>query len=451
MATKEEEGGPSSRVPHLPWMRNPVDIDSFSGCPVAHLPRLDPRLVKPLQRMGIESFFPVQVAAWLETIGPGAFERDICINSPTGSGKTLAYALPIVQMLATRKVRCLRALVVLPTRDLALQVKEVFDAIAPVVGLSVGSAVGQSSIADEVSNLIEKSKQGLFPSLDEEYIQMEPQTKVDILVATPGRLMDHISMTKGFSLEHLQYLVVDETDRMLREAYQSWLPTVIQLTRSSDQNHSWSDMNGETLLHPLTTIRRSHRLSTLLEFFEDLPFKFSEYSRLQRESTRRKTLDAFKEGKIDVLIGTDRMARGIHIDGLRYVINYDMPPYVKTYIHRAGRTARAGESGSCFTFLRKHEVKAFDKMLKKADNSSCSLHSLPEESVETLRPVFSSALKKLEESLESEATKKSKSGDKAPNASKRKRTINTNRYSLLFLHLIFYMSDGPESAWIASA
>jgi ATP-dependent RNA helicase DDX51/DBP6 len=70
----------------------------------------------------------------------------------------------------------------------------------------------------------------------------------------------------------------------------------------------------------------------------------------------RKTLSAFKEGNIDVLIGTDIMARGIHIDGLKYVINYDMPPYVKTYIHRAGRTARAGESGSCFTFLRKHEV-----------------------------------------------------------------------------------------------
>uniref|UniRef100_A0A0D9VM53 ATP-dependent RNA helicase n=1 Tax=Leersia perrieri TaxID=77586 RepID=A0A0D9VM53_9ORYZ len=500
MARKEgEEDGAPSRVPHLPWMRNPVDIESFSGCPVEHLPRLDPRLVKALDRMGIESFFPVQVASWLETVGPGAFERDICINSPTGSGKTLAYALPIVQMLSTRKV------------------KEVFDGIAPVVSLSVGSAVGQSSIADEVSDLIENPKQGLYPTLDEECVRMEPQTKVDILVATPGRLMDHINMTKGFSLEHLQYLVVDETDRMLREAYQSWLPTVIQLTRSTNQNHSWSDMNGKTLLHPLTTIRRSgaergfkgkcfprlakiilsatltqdpsklsqlelhhplllnsgkkryriptklqsyklvcksnlkplslivllqelrgekclvftlsvessHRLSTLLEFFEDLPFKFSEYSRLQRESTRRKTLDAFKEGKIDVLIGTDRMARGIHIDGLKYVINYDMPPYVKTYIHRAGRTARAGEAGSCFTFLRKHEVKAFDKMLKKADNSSCSLHSLPEESVETLRPVFSSALKKLEESLESEATKKSKPGYKAPNASKRKRTIHT--------------------------
>lgn len=514
MARKDEEEGPADRVPHLPWMRYPVDIDAFSGCPVAKLPRLDPRLAEAVQRMGIESFFPVQEAAWVETVGPGAFERDVCINSPTGSGKTLAYALPIVQMLSTRKVRCLRALIVLPTRDLALQVKEVFDAIAPVVGLSVGSAVGQSSIADEVSNLVRKPKQELYPTIDEEYVKMEPQTKVDILVATPGRLMDHINMTNGFSLEHLQYLVIDETDRMLREAYQSWLPTVIQLTHSIGQDRSWHDTDGKTLLHPLTTIRRlgvergfkgkchprlakivlsatltqdpsklsqlelhhplllnsgnkryriptklesyklicksnlkplslivllqelqgnkclvftssvesSHRLSTLLGFFEDLPFKFSEYSRLQRESTRRKTLEAFKEGEIDVLIGTDRMARGIHIDGLRYVINYDMPPYVKTYIHRAGRTARAGESGSCYTFLRKHEVKTFDKMLKKADNASCNLHSLPEESIETLRPVFSSALKKLEESLESEAGKKSNSGDKIPSGSKRKRT-----------------------------
>uniref|UniRef100_A0ACD5YUQ2 Uncharacterized protein n=1 Tax=Avena sativa TaxID=4498 RepID=A0ACD5YUQ2_AVESA len=511
----KEDEVPSDRVPHLPWMRYPVDIDSFSGCPVTSLPRLDPRLAQALQRMGIESFFPVQVATWLETVGPGAFQRDICINSPTGSGKTLAYALPIVQMLSTRKVRCLRALVVLPTRDLALQVKDVFDAIAPVVGLTVASAVGQSSIADEISDLIRKSKQGLYPTLDDEFVEMEPQTKVDILVATPGRLMDHINMTKGFSLEHLQYLVVDETDRMLREAYQSWLPTVIQFTRPTSQDHLRHDTAGQTLIHPFTTIRRSgvergfkgkcfprlakivcsatltqdpsklsqlelhhplllnsgkkryriptklesyklvctsnlkplclivllqelrgekclvftssvessHRLSTLFGFFEDLPFKFSEFSRLQRESTRRKTLAAFKEGEIDVLIGTDIMARGIHIDGLRYVINYDMPPYVKTYIHRAGRTARAGESGSCFTFLRKHEVKTFDKMLKKADDSSCSLRTLPEESIESLRPTFSSALKKLEESLEPESSKKSKSGDKAPGgASKRKRT-----------------------------
>jgi ATP-dependent RNA helicase DDX51/DBP6 len=87
------------------------------------------------------------------------------------------------------------------------QVKEVFDSITPAVGLSVGSAVGQSSIADEISSLVRKPKQELYPTIDEEFVQMEPQTKVDILIATPGRLMDHINMTKGFSLEHLQYLV----------------------------------------------------------------------------------------------------------------------------------------------------------------------------------------------------------------------------------------------------
>lgn len=75
-----------------------------------------------LKNMGFSSLFPVQVAVWQETVGPGSFERDLCINSPTGSGKTLAYALPIVNMLSTRAIKCLRALVVLPTRDLALQV-----------------------------------------------------------------------------------------------------------------------------------------------------------------------------------------------------------------------------------------------------------------------------------------------------------------------------------------
>ena len=84
------------------------------------------RLEVALEKMSISSLFPVQVAVWQETIGPGAFERDLCVNSPTGSGKTLAYALPIVQMLSTRAVKCLRALVVLPTRDLALQVNAFF-------------------------------------------------------------------------------------------------------------------------------------------------------------------------------------------------------------------------------------------------------------------------------------------------------------------------------------
>ncbi|XBI64939.1 hypothetical protein VPH35_044934 [Triticum aestivum] len=397
MKMKElEDGVPEECVPHLPWMRHPVDIDSFSGCPVTSLPRLDPRLAEALQRMGIESFFLVQVSTWLETIGPGAFQRDICINSPTGSGKTLAYALPIVQALSTRKVRCLRALVVLPTRDLALQVKEVFDAIAPVMGLTVASAIGRSSIADEISDLIKKSKQELYPSLDDEYVEMEPQTKVDILVATPGRLMDHINMTKGFSLEHLQYLVVDETDRIKLSQLELHHPLLLNSGKKryripkNMESYKLSCV-GRSACFFTKSVDDSHRLSTLLGFFEDLPFKF--------ESTRRKTLAAFKEGKIDVLIGSDIM----------------MLQYVKTYIHQAGRTARAGESGSCFMFLRKNEtmlcltiiiVNFFDKMLKKAYGSSCILRSLPEESIESL------PLEKLKGSVEPESSKKSnKSGD----------------------------------------
>lgn len=87
--------------------------------------------------------------------------------------------------------------------------KEVFEAIAPAVGLTVGSAVGQSSIADEISWLIKRPRLERYSSLDPEYVtQIEPETSVDILVATPGRLMDHITMTKGFSLEHLRFLVL---------------------------------------------------------------------------------------------------------------------------------------------------------------------------------------------------------------------------------------------------
>lgn len=191
----------------LPWMRNPVDISLLQECPLSLLPRLDPRLDEALNNLGFSSLFPVQVAVWQETIGPGAFERDLCINSPTGSGKTLAYALPIVQILASRSIKCLRALVVLPTRDLALQVKEVFASIAPAVGLSVGLAVGQSSIADEISALIKRPRLEAGFCYDPEDRVERLHSAVDILVATPGRLMDHINNTKGFTLEHLRYLV----------------------------------------------------------------------------------------------------------------------------------------------------------------------------------------------------------------------------------------------------
>ncbi|KAI6705927.1 hypothetical protein NL676_008889 [Syzygium grande] len=491
-------------VPALPWMRSPVDVSLFKECSLDLVPCLDPRLKGALQNMGISSLFPVQVGVWQETIGPGAFERDLCVNSPTGSGKTLAYALPIVQVLSTRAVKCLRALVVLPTRDLALQVKEVFDAIAPPVGLSVGLAVGQSSIADEIADLIKRPKLQAGICYDPEVPPPELQSAVDILVATPGRLVDHINSTNGFTLEHLCYLVVDETDRLLRESYQSWLP-VLQMTNSNNEglSNSNSDLcpvfgslrtmrrcgiergfKGKSyprlvkmvlsatltqdpsklsqldLHHPLflsagqrryhfpeklesykvicqsklkpiylvallqnlggekcivftSSVESTHRLCTLLNFFTDLPLKIKEYSGLQRQSVRSKTLKAFREGDVQVLVSSDAMTRGMDVEGVRNVINYEMPPYIKTYIHRAGRTARAGQTGQCFTLLRKDEVKRFKKMLQKADNNSCPVYSLPASSVESFRSLYTSALEKLKEAVESETSRKRKLGSKA--------------------------------------
>lgn len=501
----------NKNVPVLPWMRSPVDVSKFEEYPLDILPCLDPRLKMALQNMGFKTLFPVQIAVWQETIGPGAFERDLCINSPTGSGKTLAYALPIVQLLSTRAVKCLRALVVLPTRDLALQVKQVFAAIAPAMGLSVGLAVGQSSIADEISELIKKPEHEAGICYDPQDVLQELQSSVDILVATPGRLMDHITTTKGFTLEHLCYLVVDETDRLLRESYQSWLPTVLKLTRPYDESlvpgvnnflpcasgslktirrcgvergfkgksyprlakmvlsatltQDPSKLAQLNLHHPLflttgqrryqlpeklesyklicvsklkplylvavlqhlggekcivftSSVESTHRLCTLLNFFGDLKVKIKEYSGLQRQSVRSKTLKAFREGEIQVLVSSDAMTRGMDIEGVRNIINYDMPAYVKTYVHRAGRTARAGQTGRCITLLRTHEVKRFKKLLQKADNDSCPIYSIPSSSVKSLHPFYLSALEKLKETVQSETSRKGKVGIKFSRVSK---------------------------------
>ncbi|KAL6197426.1 hypothetical protein ACLB2K_033035 [Fragaria x ananassa] len=510
---KEENHDKPKSIPVLPWMRTPIDVSALDEKPLSLLPRLHPRLKEALEKMRISSLYPVQVAVWEETIGPGGFQRDLCVNSPTGSGKTLAYALPIVQALSTRNVKCLHALVVLPTHDLALQVKDVFSAIAPAVGLSVGLAVGQSSIANEISELIDKPKLEFGVSFDQENCVPQLRSAVDILVATPGRLMDHINNTKGFTLEHLCYLVVDETDRLLREAYQNWLPTVLQLTRFDDdglfphaQNFQPSafgsfrtirrsglerGFRGEPyprlvkmvlsatltqdpsklaqldLHHPLflttgemryrlpetlksytvfceakykplylvallqslgdeksivftSSVESTHRLCTLLNFFDELPFKIKEYSRVQRH--RSKTLEAFRKGKIQVLVSTDAMTRGMDVEGVKNVINYDIPAYIKTYVHRAGRTARAGQTGCCYSLLREKEVQRFYKMLRKAENNFCSKYSIPSNYIEPLHLVYESAKEKLKEVVEMESSKKRQVGSNFARVTKGKET-----------------------------
>ncbi|XP_051128621.1 DEAD-box ATP-dependent RNA helicase 1 [Andrographis paniculata] len=495
-ASEQDKSGNSLLVP---WMRKPVDVSDYEPRPLNCVPRLDPRMQAALQNMGITSLFPVQLSVWTEIIGPGCCDRDLCISSPTGSGKTLAYALPIVHMLSKYRITALRALVVLPTRDLAVQVKEVFDSVAPAMGLSVGLAVGQSSISDEISKLVKKPKLDFGICSDNWYSPPELRSRVDILVATPGRLMDHINNTEGFTLEHLHYLVVDETDRLLRDDYHSWLPNVlksayscrqsqfpladgiappiygslktirscgveggflgkphprlVKLVLSATLTQDPSKLAVLDLHHPLLlavgmnryqlpdelksckvicesklkplyllallkslqgekcivftkSVESTHRLCTLLNLFDDLPIKTEEYSSRQLRHIRSNKLKGFREGLSQVLISSDAMARGMDVEGVKNVINYDMPNRIKTYIHRAGRTARAGQNGCCFTFLNKDQVKQFKMLLQKAGCESCPNYPVPLELVESLRSTYDTALQRLKESVESESNQK---------------------------------------------
>lgn len=203
-----EGGGARKRAgkaaPVLPWMRVPIAIEASEGTLLEEVQGLDPRLRRALEGTGIEVLFPVQTVAWRETAGGASPAHDICICAPTGSGKTLSYALPVLQALSGCAVPRLRALVVLPTRDLAVQVFGVLAGLCPALGLAACLAAGKASLAAEA--------------------QLLASGGVDILVATPGRLIAHLEGTPGFTLRHLRFLVVDETDRLLRQAYQGWLP-----------------------------------------------------------------------------------------------------------------------------------------------------------------------------------------------------------------------------------
>ncbi|GMK56688.1 hypothetical protein CspeluHIS016_0305280 [Cutaneotrichosporon spelunceum] len=407
---------------------------------------LSERTTQRLAELGVEDLFAVQAALLPHLLAlplvprPHAGLRDFLISAPTGSGKTLAYALPIVEVLARRIVPRLRALVVLPTRDLVVQVRETLDSLAKGTGLLIGSVAGQHSFAHEQSVV-----DGL-----------------DILVATPGRLMDHLAA--GLTLQHLRFLVIDEADRLLTQSFQNWLAQVLAHTRPPAQPAAVHDavassgdagavaaswlptpefegaapatstcqklLFSATLtrdpaqvaaldlssprylivqsgnsssyalppgleekvvilppaLKPLNLIHLLHgfsgpalvftksvegasRLVRLLEFFEDAyvghKLTVRGYSRDMAPSERRQILNEFGNG-VDVVVCSDLVARGIDLPAVEHVVSYDVPLDMTKYVHRAGRTARAGRAGTVWTLVEKQEALHFKRMLREA-------------------------------------------------------------------------------------
>ena len=239
------------------WMENPtlVEVDiKASSVPLNeltfHLPDV---ILKNLRKMDIVKFFPVQchvIPDLLATCcGPllghpsGRRPRDICVNAPTGSGKTLAYAIPIVVALMNRVVCRVRGLIVVPSRDLANQVKAVLNDVAKGTGLKIVTITGQNSMEREEAELVNHST-------------MPVSSGADVVIATPGRLVDHMSLTKHFCLRHLRFLVIDEVDRLLDQSFQEWITRLFEFISSEEEQtqslslYSWLTA-GDTFPNPI--------------------------------------------------------------------------------------------------------------------------------------------------------------------------------------------------------
>ena len=240
------------------WIRNPLSVSTELKTPWDQLP-LSSSITDSLKSKGYQDALPIQEALCRSLLPrlDSRYNGDICVSAATGSGKTLAYALPMIENLGGMPVRKLRGLVIVPTRELVIQSKEALEICGRGSGLRIGTAVGSRSLREERDLLVEKGqrhdvqayldeKSKVIDELEElmdwDFDAMrEPAdefpllpgwvvdytSKVDILICTPGRLVEHIKSTPGFNLYSVQWMVIDEADRLLDESFQQWVNLVV--------------------------------------------------------------------------------------------------------------------------------------------------------------------------------------------------------------------------------
>ena len=549
------------------WLANPTRTSTNQRSKFSDL-GIKPDLLRILEQHDYKEAFAVQSTVIpLLLDGEKNHPGDLCISAATGSGKTLSYVLPLVTSLNPRPASRLRGLIVVPTRELVKQAREACELCAAGSRLHIGSAVGNVAIKDEQKLLMrvdqvynpatvaQRQKTGLQGndwmdfSLEDcvteavdstgflpGYIQ-RPEPNVDILICTPGRLVDHIRYTKGFSLKSLEWVVIDEADRLLNESFQEWVDVVMgsldarqspetfgpggkllsdlglpietkpprkvilsaTMTRdisklnslrlanpkmviigseeamdpedpsavhadahftlpptlhefmvpvgdgaqkplyllhmllshikidvdsgkraitssasssdtsssdetsdddtssdessdddtsssgsdsdsdsdssdtssdaSSDSEDSESDSvdlvpsaepSKKTVLIFTKSSEAASRLSRLLALIHPpLASRMGTIIKSNKSSSSRKTLTAFRHGRISVIVATDRASRGLDLPSLTHVVNYDVPTSLTTYVHRVGRTARAGKEGSAWTLVAHREGRWF--------------------------------------------------------------------------------------------
>ncbi|EFR04268.1 ATP-dependent RNA helicase dbp6 [Nannizzia gypsea CBS 118893] len=565
-------------------------------------------LVDVLKDKGYTEALPVQSAVIpLLAKGPTRYTGDICVSAATGSGKTLAYVLPLFAGLKRLPVAKLRAVIIVPTRELVKQVRDACELCASGSGLRIGTAVGSTALKDEQTQIMKQTRMyrpestgsqcdremtadewASFSLTDyiaeaEEYSKTLPDHViewspcVDILICTPGRLVDHIRSTKGFILDSLEWLIIDEADRLLNESFQEWVETVLpaldtkeqstttgplqQLTKgfsfplgsrnlqkvilsatmtrditklnslrlhnpklvvvdgadmndatrngetgpdsnitlpslldeslipvgdgsekplyllkllqthigmaveektrtktrqmsvssnpgdssdssslsedsissssastsssssddddssdSSSDSDSESSVSGDSstgnernntprsVLIFTKSSEAASRLSRLLALmYPYLDGKVGTLIKSNKSSTSRRAISGFQKGKIQIIVATDRASRGLDLPLLDNIINYDIPNSLTTYVHRVGRTARAGRPGSAWSLVTHSEGRWFTNDIARGSVNRAAgktikrvAMKLDDRGMADLRERYGKALKQLE-------------------------------------------------------
>ena len=330
-------------------------------------------IVGVLANRSITEPFPVQALVLPDALAG----LDVLAKSPTGSGKTLAFAVPIVERTVATDPRP-SALVLVPTRELAAQVTDELEALAPTKGLKVAAAYGGVPIGTQAKRV----------------------KGAHILVATPGRLQD-LAERRLVDLSHVRTFILDEADRMLDMGFQPQVDRIVrrlprnrqtmffsatldgevgQLARAYTNSpaHFEAELSankpGETE-HRFVSVTTDTKVDTLVEHLrasDGLTLVFVRTKRgadrlVQKlgragvgavamhgdmsQRARERSLDRFESGKVTTLVATDVAARGLDLDDVTHVINFDPPDEDKGYVHRTGRTGRAGRDGTAVTFV----------------------------------------------------------------------------------------------------